>query len=236
MGKRKVIAIIPARAGSKRIPNKNVHELGGRPMIAWTIEAAIKSSLFTDILVSTDGDGIAQLSKSLGARVPFLRRGNDADDYSPVWVATTNALIQMENYTVQKYDIVVQLMPNCPCRSASDIVRAYNHFLSLDTNFQISVFKFGWMNPWWAMRLNDKTMRPDPIFPEALKKRSQDLDDLYCPSGAIWIAKADALKREKTFYGENYSVFPIDWQSALDIDEKDDLEMAEAVFNLRRGI
>ena len=226
-----VIAIIPARANSKRLPNKNIMEFMGKPMIAWTIEAALKSKIFSEIFVSTDEENIADLSRELGASAPFLRNQKDADDYTSVSVATTNALIKMEEYKSVKYDIVVQLMPNCPCRTALDIINSFDAFLTSKADFQISVFKFGWMNPWWALKLDKKTKMPIPLFPEALSKRSQELETLFCPTGAIWIAKADLIKKEKTFYGEGYKILPISWQSAIDIDDEDDFMMAEAVFS-----
>jgi len=229
----KIIAIIPARAGSKRLPHKNILDISGKPMICWTIEAAQKSGIFSDILVSTDGETIADLSKKAGASAPFLRNGKDADDYTPVSIATVNALIEMEKYTSIKYDIVVQLMPNCPCRTHADIIEAYNGFLQAGIDFQISVFKFGWMNPWWALKKNNQTGSISRLFPETYDKRSQDLEELFCPTGAIWIAKASALKSEKTFYGSNFRIFPINWQSAVDIDEDEDFKMAQAVFYLR---
>jgi N-acylneuraminate cytidylyltransferase len=229
----KVIAIIPARSGSKRIFNKNIIEFMGKPMIAWTIEAAQKSGIFSEILVSTDSEDISEIAKKYGAAVPFLRDPEYADDHTPVSLATLSALIQMELYKSTKYDVVVQMMPNCPCRTAEDIIAAYKNFLSAGANFQISVFQYGWMNPWWAMRLDKKSMSPVPVFPEAFSKRSQDLDDLFCPTGAIWISRADPLKNEKTFYGKGYKVFPVNWQSAMDIDDKDDLEMAETIMIMR---
>tara|TARA_B100001964_G_scaffold242826_1_gene318792 strand:- start:3213 stop:3914 length:702 start_codon:yes stop_codon:yes gene_type:complete len=228
-----VIAIIPARAGSKRISNKNIMEFMGKPMIAWTIEAALESGIFTDVLVSTDGKDIAEHSRSLGASVPFLRNSAYADDLTPVSMATVDSLIQMEQYRQVLYDVVIQLMPNCPCRTADDIVASYDNFLTTSSDFQISVFRFGWMNPWWAMGLDDKTKRPKPLFPEALKKRSQDLGELYCPTGAVWIADTKELKKQKTFYGNKYRVFPLDWRNSVDIDDMDDLGMAEMLFYLR---
>lgn len=228
------IAIIPARSGSKRIPKKNIVQLAGKPMIVWTIEAALQSNIFSDVLVSTDGDEIAEISKKAGAVVPFMRDSELADDHTPVGDATISALLRMEEFKKIKYDIVVQLMPNCPCRTAADITDAYHTFLAMGADFQISIFQFGWMNPWWARQLNEKTMETTSLFPEATKKRSQDLDKLYCPTGAIWIAKADPLKREKTFYGKRYKTLPISWQSAIDIDNMDDLAMAEAVMSLRK--
>jgi N-acylneuraminate cytidylyltransferase len=138
----------------------------------------------------------------------------------------------MEDHTKTEYDFVVQLMPNCPCRTSEDIKNAFQAFVSNKADYQISVFKFGWMNPWWAMKVN-KSMNTDPIFPEALKKRSQDLEELYCPTGAIWIAKANALKQAKTFYGPDYQVHELPWESAVDIDEPADLRIAETVMTMR---
>ncbi|MFH1644456.1 MAG: acylneuraminate cytidylyltransferase family protein [bacterium] len=231
----KVIVIIPARGGSKRIPKKNIINFYDKPMIAWTIEAAIKSGITfnssTDIVVSTDDEEIAQVSKDFGANVPFLRDKHN-DDHSTISQATIYTLEEIEKRTNKKYDIVVQLMANCPIRNQVDIRNAYENFINNDSNFQISCFKFGWMNPWWACKLNDKSS-PEFIFPEALKKRSQDLDDLYCPTGAIWIANVKDLKKEKTFYGKSLTFFPIDWTSAVDIDDYKDLEMAKSIFNLQ---
>lgn len=232
---KKVVAIIPARAGSKRIPRKNIVDLKGKPMIAWTIEAALRSEVFSDVIVSTDGEEIASIAQKWGAEVPFLRDPKDADDFIPTYQAVYNALLQLERYKSTSYDIVVQLMANCPCRTYLTIRNAYQHFLETDAEFQISVFKFGWMNPWWAMK-SSPSMQPVPLFPEALKKRSQDLEELFCPTGAIWMAKVDAFKRDKTFYGDHYKIYPIDWKDAVDIDTLEDFEMAKAVMELQPNL
>ena len=237
---KKVVAIIPARAGSKRLPRKNILDLKGKPMIAWTIEAALRSEIFSDVVVSTDGEEIASIAKKWGVKVPFLRDPKDADDFVPTYQAVYNALLILERRKSISYDIVVQLMANCPCRTHLTIRNAYQNFLETDAEFQISVFKFGWMNPWWAMKLekgaSDFSGRPIPLFPEALKKRSQDLDELYCPTGAVWMAKVDAFRRDKTFYGDRYQIYPIDWKDAVDIDTVEDFEMAEAVLELRHRL
>ena len=234
MKKQKAIAIIPARSGSKRIPQKNIKELSGRPMIAWTIEAALASKLFADVLVSTDCQAIADISKSCGAQVPFLRNEAVSDDFTPVAEATLAALLQMEEYKQTKYDVVVQLMPNCPCRDASDIIAAFNNFTQQRIDSQISAFQYGWMNPWWAMMLDEISGMPKPLFPKKLKKRSQDLNELYCPSGAVWITKTDKLKNKRTFYGSSYQLFLLDWDKAIDIDEMVDFKMAEMILFVRK--
>lgn len=220
------IAIIPARGGSKRIPRKNILDFDGKPMIAWTIEAALESDCFDQVLVSTDSEEIAEISIAAGASAPFLRQEN-ADDKAPSSLATISALKQAEEHWQTCFELVAQLMPNCPLRSAAHVKAAIGNFRMHDIRYQISCFRFGWMNPWWAVSL-DAEMAPTRLFPEALNTRSQDLDDLYCPSGAIWIAGRDELIEANTFYGPGHRFFPMDWIGAVDIDDMDDYEMALA--------
>ncbi len=228
MLKKKTIAVIPARGGSKRIPKKNTIDFFGKPLIAWTIEAAQKSGIFDRILVSTDDPQAAAIAKGCGLDVPFLREGA-TDDVTPISVATLVALGQVEKNLNETYETVVQLMANCPLRGSEEIVSSYENFKKSGSDFQVSCFPFGWMNPWWASHLPDGK-HPSPLFPDALKQRSQDLPPLYCPTGAIWIANTGALKKAGTFYGPGHIFFPMDWKAAVDIDDEDDLEMAKAVF------
>lgn len=225
------IAIIPARGGSKRVPKKNILDFDGKPMIAWTIEAAIDSNIFSKVLVSTDCEEIAEISRSFGAEVPFLRR-NFSDDITPVSVATCDALKQAEEYWDEEFDCVVQLMANCPLRNSSDIANSMNAFIQNKRDFQISCFKFGWMNPWWAFKFNESGGH-ESMFPDAQFQRSQDLDDLFCPTGSIWIANAKKLKDSDTFYGNNYKFEEINWISAVDIDDYDDLNFAKTLKSFK---
>jgi N-acylneuraminate cytidylyltransferase len=138
----KVIAIILARGGSKRIPKKNIIDFMGRPMITWTIEAAIKSKIFDKIIVSTDSEEIAKVGRDYGLEVPFLREDKN-DDISPVSEATIAAVKQAELHYNEKYDIVVQLMANAPMRNENDIKKHFNKFINQKRDFQLSSFKFG---------------------------------------------------------------------------------------------
>lgn len=226
----KRIAIIPARGGSKRIKNKNILNFFSKPMIAWTILAAKKSNLFHRILVSTNDPKIARIAKKYGAEAPFLRK-KYFDDMTPVSKATITALKNAKQFWKEDYDTVVQLMANCPLRTGLDIINSVRIFEKEKRNFQISCFKFGWMNPWWAFIKKNKKVFP--IFPRQIKKRSQDLPNLYCPTGAIWIASSEYLLREKTFYGKNFAFEPIDWKRAVDIDDHDDLNFAKIVKKLK---
>lgn len=222
------IAIIPARGGSKRLVGKNILEISGKPMVAWTIEAAIKSNKYDRILVSTDVPAIAKIGLEFGAEVPFLRN-TAADDLSTSSEATLSALYQAEQHWNEKYEYVTQLMPNCPLRNEADIIDAVDNFLDTEPSSQISCFRFGWMNPWWAVELNENMM-PVQLFPDALQKRSQDLPVLYCPTGAIWITKANSLKKNNSFYSPGHIFFEMSWLSALDIDDVHDFEMAKVCF------
>ncbi len=151
---KKVIAVIPARGGSKRIPHKNIIDFMGQPIIVWTIRAALQSGIFKRVIVSTDDKKIAQMAEDNGVEVPFLRE-KYADDHSPLSLAVMEALEQAENHYNEKYDTVVQLMVNCPIRKSEQIIDAYKNFVASSAKFQISCFKFGWMNPWWAVKLGD---------------------------------------------------------------------------------
>ena len=224
---RETIAIIPARGGSKRIPRKNIIDFNGKPMIAWTIEAALSAGIFSKVLVSTDCEEISEVARAFGAEVPFLRSGN-SDDITPVSEATCDALMQSEDYWGVKFEAVAQLMANCPLRTNKDIVDFMGGYADRQVPFLLSCFKFGWMNPWWAFKL-DSDQTHIPLFPHALKQRSQDLDDLFCPTGSIWVANSDALKRSRTFYGTGHQFHPISWKAAVDIDDLDDLEFARSV-------
>lgn len=225
----KVIAVIPARSGSKRIPKKNIVSFFDKPLIAWTIIAAVESNCFDRIVVSTDSLEIKSIAEQYGAEVPFLR-DRYADDNSPVSLVTIDCLERLGLYNHDHYDRAVQLMPNCPLRRAEHIVSSLNNFEEKNVNFQISCFQFGWMNPWWAAKL-DSTGCPEPIYPGALQKRSQDLPALYCPTGAIWVAKIKALMKAGTYYGEGHIYCPMPWEAALDIDDLHDLKMAKCLFS-----
>ena len=223
-----VIAIIPARGGSKRLPGKNVLPFNGLPMIAHSIKVAQESGLFKRIIVSTDSQEIADTAKEFGAEVPFFRESL-ADDMTPVSEATLLALQQAEKYFNESYDHVVQLMANCPLKTARNIQDIFASHLENKNSFTLSVFKFGWMNPWWALKVNQDGSG-EKLFQNTFV-RSQDLPDLYCPTGAIWCAQCQALKRDKSFYGIGHKFFEIPWQNAVDIDDKDDFDFAECVAN-----
>ena len=226
------LAVIPARGGSKRIPRKNVKPLHGKPMIAYTIEAALQSGVFEKVIVSTDDAEIAEVSKHYGAEVPFVREATLADDHTPASLVTLNALEKLDP-TVSTYTYVSQLMPNCPLRTAEDIQKSFEQLQQTNADTQLSVNRFGWLNPWWAFKM-EKENALSPLFPEAFKIRSQDLATLYALTGALWWARTDVLRKEKTFHTATRTGFELSWQHALDIDDEDDWKMAEVLLELAK--
>ena len=225
----KNIAVIPARGGSKRIPDKNIKELCGKPMIWYTIDAAIKSGLFEKVVVSTDSPKIREIALSCGAEVPFLRASDISDDITPISVATLDTLNRFD-IDCSKYTHICQLMANCPMRNSDDIINSYEFFFTHDLDSQISVAKYGWLNPWWAMQLlPDKSM--EPLFSDEFDMRSQDLKTVYCPTGAIWWSTCESLRENGTFFIPKYAGCELSWQHSLDIDNYEDLEMAKVLLN-----
>jgi CMP-N-acetylneuraminic acid synthetase len=217
------IAIIPARGGSKRIPHKNIADVGGKPLLAWTVEAALESDCFEHVIVSTDDEKIAEAGREFGAEVPFLRNVN-ADDHATASQATLTALAQAEQTFSSEFDIVCQLMATTPLRTADHIVEAMKQFDRSRAPAQISCVAFEWQNPWWAVTL-DQQGHPTALFPEKRNARSQDLEQLYAPSGAIWLARTAQLKTAESFYLDGLTYCPIDWRAAIDIDTPSDLEL-----------
>lgn len=228
------LAVIPARAGSKRIPGKNIRNLLGKPVIAYTIEAAIKSDLFERVVVSTDSEEIAEIARQHHADVPFLRASDLADDHTAVSLVTFDALNRLDP-AEGKYWCVAQLLANCPLRTADDVRYSYRQFVETQVESQLSVVRYGWQNPWWAMR-RAENYSLQPLFDRAITTRSQDLPNLFCPTGAIWWAKAEVLRRERTFHTTNRTGWEIPWQRGVDIDTEDDWWMAELLMGrLARG-
>lgn len=224
------IAVIPARGGSKRVPKKNIRPFGGKPMIAYTIEAALRSGLFHRVIVSTDSAEIGEVARQSGAETPFIREAGLADDVTPVSAVTVDVLERLDS-SGELYLNVCQLMPNCPLRTAQDVIDSYRQFEESRADSQLSVIRYGWQNPWWAMR-RDAHFGLEPLFKEALAARSQDLPELFCPTGAIWWARASVLRRERTFHTSHRTGWEISWQHGVDIDTEEDWAFAEAVRNM----
>jgi len=206
--------------------------LCGEPIIAYTIEAALESGVFSRVIVSTDSGEIATIARRFGAEVPFLRDAGLADDYTPISLATLDVLERLDlNGTV--FRNVAQLMANCPLRTDEDIRASYRQFVETGADSQLSVTRYGGLHLWWAMT-RDREMRLAPLFESRTSVRSQDLPEVFCPTGAIWWAKADVLRRDKTFHIADRTGWEIPWQRAVDIDTEDDWQLVELLMQARQ--
>lgn len=219
------IAVIPARGGSKRIPNKNVVDFCGRPMMAWTVDAAISCGLFDSVIVSTDSERVAEAGREAGASIPFLRSAY-ADDDSPVSAATIWTISELERRSGIAYEVVVQLMPNCPFRSANDITQMAKAFSARNVPAMLSCSRFRFQNPWWAFSKASSGRTEAVAGAEQRSKRSQDLSATYSPTGAIWIARTSNLIADGSFYCDGHVMEEISWISGIDIDDPEELEIA----------
>jgi N-acylneuraminate cytidylyltransferase len=228
----KVVAVIPARGGSKRIKGKNIIDFFGKPMISYTILEALKASIIDYVLVSTDDPEIAAISKDYGANVPFLRE-TSYDDYSPVSEATLGAIDQLQAEEGLVFDTVIQLMANCPLRLSTSIEKQLQFFeQDINRTSVISGMKYGMFNPHWAHAVkSDGTA--SKIFADTVNQRSQDLPELLCPTGATWISSCKQLSKHGSFYSPGYRFFEVDTFEGVDIDDYDDLAFAKCAKTLR---
>ncbi|MCK6580726.1 MAG: acylneuraminate cytidylyltransferase family protein [Anaerolineae bacterium] len=228
----KRIALIPARGGSKRILHKNIRPFFGHPLIAYAISAAHNSQLFDHVVVSTDDAQIAQIAQWYGAEV-LSREASLANDTATVSDVAVHVVLQLRASGINVTSIC-SLMPICPLRTSADIRQHFERFRSNQRLFQISVVPYRGVYPHWALNiLPDHTGHF--IYGTDTKLPSQMLQEAMCPTGAIWLAQADALLESRTFYGQPHHFEPIDANRGLDIDELSDWDLAELlVYGLQQ--
>jgi CMP-N-acetylneuraminic acid synthetase len=219
-----LIALIPARGGSKRIPRKNIILFFNHPLLAYTIAAAINSELFERVIVSTDDEEIADTATGYGAEV-IERPAELANDQATLVDVTIHALEYL-GATPGKVEAFCQLMPNCPLRRSADIRAQYEVFKRERRAFQISAVPFRSVYPQWSLEMNNKGIG-QWFFGEKYLTLSQELHPLVCPTGAVWWMRTREFLEQRRFYGDPFHVQLMDANSGLDIDTQEDLELAE---------
>jgi N-acylneuraminate cytidylyltransferase/CMP-N,N'-diacetyllegionaminic acid synthase len=228
----KNIAIIPARGGSKGIPRKNIKKLGGKPLIAYTIETAIKTKCIDRTIVSTDDPEIAEIAKNYGVEVPFLRPSYLAEDDVPVLPVVQHSVkeLEKENY---KPDIVVVLQPTSPFRKSEDIERAVDKLIETNADCVVTLSEVE-QHPYRMRRLvGDK---PIPLFEvdeKVLYAQRQDFPKIYMMNGAIYACKKEPMMKQTVFYGQDIRAIVIEKISAWDIDTIIDFQIAELIVKER---
>lgn len=223
-----ILAIIPARGGSKGIPKKNIKLLAGKPLITYSIEAAIESEYINEVVVSTDDEEITQISKKCGAEV-IKRPSELAQDDSPTIDAIIHVLNTPENegYSV---DIVVLLQPTSPLRTHEDIDNAINLFAKNMNKCDslVSVCEVD-HSPYWSLKVEGDYLKPN-FGEEYFKMRRQDLPKLYMPNGSIFISKKESLLNSKSFYNGNTIPYLMKTEESVDIDTIMDFKLAELIL------
>lgn len=224
-GDQRLLAIVPARGGSKRLPRKNLLDLGGKPLIAWTLDAAIQSGCFVDVLVSTDDSEIAEAAQAHGALVPWLRPAEFATDTASSIDVVLHALDWYEcvHGTVTG---VMLLQPTSPFRSAATIKDAKVRFLELGADAPLVGVSPAECHPAWTFSVEGLRMQPFMGW-DGLKLRSQDLPPAYILNGAIYVSTPTRLRATQSFYAEDmHALIMSDSREILDIDTKEDWEIA----------
>ncbi len=228
---KKIIAIIPARSGSKGLKDKNIKELNGKPLMGYTIEAALNSGIFDIVHVSTDSKEYAEIASSLGADEPFLRDVINSGDASSSWDAVREVLDKYEA-NGKKFDVCVLLQPTSPLRDAKDICAAYNLFEEKKAASLTSVTELD--HPLqWCFALDETLYMKD--FAESPYKdcRRQELQKHYRENGAIYIVGTQEIKDKWfDFYTSECVAYVMDRQKSIDIDTMQDFVMAESLMNM----
>ena len=225
----KRIAIIPARGGSKRIPRKNIKNFLGKPIIAYSIQAALDSNLFDEVMVSTDDYEIAKIAKQFGAKVPFFRSAKNSDDF-----ATTYDVIEevIQNYKSKgvEYDNLCCIYPCAPFVSRETLTNAYHLFIekSFNTVFPIIAYSFPIQR---ALRTDGGKVFM--LNNENLHRRSQDLEDSFHDAGQFYWCKTKELLKSKKLITSNTGYIKISELKAQDIDTLSDWDLAELKYQLK---
>lgn len=218
-----MIAIIPARGGSKGLPGKNVKNLNGKPLIAYTIEAALKAECIDRVVVTTDNKKIAEISVKYGAEVPFLRPKHLARDDSKAvdtYLYMIDELQELENITINE---LMVLLPTCPLRTSVDICNAYNLFKEKEADSVISYTQE--KHPIFWHKYIDGEGKFEDIFEDSIANRQQ-LRTTFYPNGAIYIFKTKLLKK-KEYYSKKSYAYIMPGRRSVDIDTSDDFEYVE---------
>lgn len=221
------LGFIPARAGSKGIPSKNIKLLAGEPLIVHTIQAAKKSGIFDCLVVSTDGKEIAKIAREAGAEVPFLRPPELATDDAPGIDALRHALRWFEERGTQ-YNYVMYLQPTSPLRSAADIVAAADLLLDRDAEAIVSVSRVE-HHPWWSNVLPADGCMKDFLKPDTSTNR-QELPAYYRLNGAIYLARWDFIRNRNSWLGPYTYAYIMSRKRSVDIDQEIDFIIAEALL------
>lgn len=224
----KNLCIIPARGGSKRIPRKNIKRFMGKPIIAYSIEAAVKSGLFEKVVVSTDDQEIAKIARTYGADVPFMRSAETAGDFATTVDVLLEVLKEIKPHRIN-YEHICCLYPTAPFINTAKLAEAYKKLVGehLDAVFPVIPFSYPIQRS-----LQVKNGKVKFFFPEFENARSQDLEKAYHDAGQFYFIRTKNLISNKSIISENAGSIIISEMEAQDIDTETDWKLAELKYEI----
>ena len=223
------ICVIPARGGSKRIPRKNIKEFNGKPIIAYSIEASLKSNCFSQVIVSTDDDEISEVAKKYGALVPFVRPDELSNDYAGTISVIKHAIEWMEDNN-NYIENVCCLYATAPFIQSKIISKAYQQLQDSNSDYCFSVTSFS-----FPIQRAIKIVQGDKVnmfYPEHFNTRSQDLEEAYHDAGQFYWGKAQAFKDESPLFSEVATPYVLPRYLVQDIDTMEDWIRAETMYKV----
>lgn len=224
----KAIAIITARVGSKRIPKKNIKEFCGKPIIAYSIRAALDSGIFDEVMVSTDSEEIAEIARAYGAKVPFMRSAKTSDDFA----TTADVLMEvLERYQEmdRTFDVMSCIYPTAPFVTPQKLQRAYDTLTKEQAVMAMPVVAFSYP-PQRSYVLNGNML--EMKWKENYNKRSQDLEKMYHDAGQFYMYQVEAFVRLKGQMTESIVPVIVDEMEVQDIDNESDWKLAELKYQM----
>jgi N-acylneuraminate cytidylyltransferase len=227
------ICVIPARGGSKRIPRKNIKEFNGKPIIAYSIETALRSNCFDQVIVSTDDDEIAEVARKYGAQVPFVRPDELSNDYVGTIPVIKHAIEWMED-NENPVENVCCLYATAPFIQSQTISKAFQQLKDLRTDYCFSVTRFAFPIQRAVKIVQDNKV--NMFYPEHFNIRSQDLEEAYHDAGQFYWGKAQAFKDELPIFSEVATPYILPRYLVQDIDILEDWIRAEAMYKVLQKI
>lgn len=226
---KKILAVIPARGGSKRLKNKNILELKEKPLIAWSIDEANQSKYIDKVLVSTDSDAIFEVAQKYGAYLPFKRPSHLAKDDTKSIDIVTHAINSLSEVG-EEFDEVIILQPTSPLRDVEDIDGAIEHFYKKDAVSVVSVCEVE-HSPLWSNTLDENLSMIGFLDEQYNNSRSQDLPMYYRLNGAFYMSSVESVMKNNTFFvDEKFYAYLMSQEHSVDIDTKLDFIIAQAIM------
>jgi N-acylneuraminate cytidylyltransferase/CMP-N,N'-diacetyllegionaminic acid synthase len=231
---KKIIAVIPARKGSKGLKGKNIKELCGKPLIAWSIEAALSSKYLDEVVVSTDDKATIDIANKYGASAPFLRPEYLSSDVATTFDVLKHTINFYKNELNKEFDYIVLLEPTSPLRDFSDIDNAVERLIYSDASSIVGISKTEDQNPVFLVNKDKDDFISGYVSKDMPSLRRQDVKDIYFFDGSIYISELKSLLDRETFYHNNTIGFEMPKYKSLEVDDIYDFIMVEAIMKYKK--